>query len=87
MGVSDSTFFGFKELGTSGASDLKAVKRWLVEVNSGGKHDVLCVGREENMGERRAKICSIKSISALGDVHLFTLGAIDLDSILTKLVV
>ena len=39
------------------------------------------------MGQGRTKVGSIKSISALGDVHLLTLIAIDLDSILTKLVV
>ena len=33
-----------------------------------------------------AEVGPIKSISALGNVHLFTLSAIDLDSILTKLV-
>ena len=38
------------------------------------------------MGKRRTKIGSIKSIGALRDVHLLTLAAIDLDSILTKLV-
>ena len=41
---------------------------------------------EEDMGQSGTKIGSIKSISAHRDVHLFALGAIDLDSILTKLV-
>lgn len=39
------------------------------------------------MGQRRTEVGSIKSIGSLRNVHFLTLGTIDLDSILTKLVV
>ena len=52
-----------------------------------GRQDyVFCVTGKERVGQRRAKVGSIKSISRLGDVHLFTSSAVDLYSILSKLI-
>ena len=73
-------------LGPSFACNIEAEERGLIKVNLWGKHDVLRVGLEEDVSKGRTEVGSIKSISAVGNVHFLALGAIDFDSILTKLV-
>lgn len=73
-------------LGASFACNVESVEGGLVKVDFRGQDDVLVVGLEEDMGKGRAEVGPIKSISALGNVHFFALGAIDFDSILTKLI-
>lgn len=84
--VGDSTAFGCEVGGSTLSSHAEAKQLRFVEVHLRGQHDCFGVLLEENMGEGRAKEGPIKSIGARRDVHLFALGAIDLDSILTKLV-
>jgi len=86
LDVGDCLILGLEVLGATFACYVEAQELGLVEVDLGREDNVLVVGLEENVGQRGAEVGSIKSISALGNVHLFALGAIDLDSILTKLV-
>lgn len=76
----------FKVLRAALSCNRESKKRGFVVVNLRRKNDVFVVSLEEYVGKRRTKVGSIKSIGALRDVHLLTLAAIDLDSILTKLV-
>jgi hypothetical protein len=68
------------------ASDTEAKELGLVKEDLGREDQLLAVLLEENVGKGRTEEGPVKSISARGDVHLLALGAIDLDSILTKLV-
>ena len=86
LGIGHWLCIGLEVLGSSLACNIEAEERWLIEVNLWGKHDVLRVGLEEDVGKGRTEVGSIKSISAVGNVHFLALGAIDFDSILTKLV-
>lgn len=84
--ICNCSFLGIEVLGATLSRNVEAKEGGFVEVDFGGQHDVLVVGLEENVGKRGAEVGPIKSISALGNVHFLALGAIDLDSILTKLV-
>ena len=86
LGVGYRSCLRREVLGASFACNVEAEERGLVKVDFGGQDDVLVVSLEENVGKGGAEVGSIKSISALGNVHFLALGAIDLDSILTKLV-
>ena len=52
----------------------------------GRQDNAFCVAGKERVGQRRAKVGSVKSISRLRDVHLFTSSAVDLYPILSKLI-
>ena len=86
MRVSDRAFLRLKVLRASFSCDLKAIEGRFEVVNSRRQHNVFAVLLEEDMSQSGTEIGPIKSISAHRDVHLFALGAIDFDSILTKLV-
>ena len=86
MSVRDCAFLRHEVLGTSLSSDFEAKERRFEVMNFRSQHDTLGIHIEEREGESGSEIGSIKSTSALRDVHLLTLGAIDFDSILTKLV-
>lgn len=86
LGISNCFFLGIEVLGAALSRNVEAKEGGFVEVDFGRQDDVLSVGLKENVGQRGAEVGPIKSISALGNVHFLALGAIDLDSILTKLV-
>ena len=86
MSVRDRAFLRLKVLGTTLSGDFEAKERRFEVMNFRSQHDTLGIHIEEREGESGAEIGSIKSMCALRDVHLLTLGAIDFDSILTKLV-
>ena len=86
ISVCDGAFLWNEILGSALTRNLKAKQGRFEVVHSRRQNYVLVVLLEEHVGQGGTKVGPIKSISAHRDVHLFALGAIDLDSILTKLV-